>query len=1171
MDVETLLFKLDLEDNFSSVFSVAREALSGFAERFGAMRESLSSLGGGASSATGEVGNLSGVMSALEPAALAAGAALAAVGVAGVAIAGVAVNLAVGFEDATVNLSNYANISEGAAKGIGNAMLEMGSKGVFSGAALVGALSPVAGRLETITGASLNTASAQQFMAQSAELAEISNSNLGSTTNTLANIMLAYKIPLGDVAKATDQLWNISRTTGQSMEEIGTIATRLKARFGVAAPSLQDVGALMVDLQSSGIVGSRGMMAVTIGMQTLLGGAPGVKKELDSLGISVYDQNGKFIGLRETIARLAPVLSTMNDQQRKAAETAIFGSSAGTLFDGVLRGGVAAFDQYSQRIGQSGSVSEAAARNAATLSDQMKLLQNAATTALTELGLKLLPPLISGFEMVKRVAPQVFEFIKQAVAAALPSLKDMKAAWDAIEPALSTTARVLGSVLLPPLRTVAEFIGRNKEIVGALILGLGIFIGVLGGVAIAFTVASAAATIFAIATAPITLPVLLIAAAIALLVVGIVLLIKNWDKIREAIGNVIGIIRDVALAVFNRLRDIVQDHIRIFALLAAVLLLPLLPFIAIGIAIYELIRNFGKLKDFVLGLPGALGAAWTAVRDAAIGAFSGVIDFFGSLPGKISGALLGGMGGIGGNWTRIWRDILTGGLYEVALLVIARWRQIRDAFVVGADAVISFLRERWPLILAVLTGPLGLTIYAIITHWTQITQLIQSGADRVLGIIRAGWDAVRNASIAAWAAIRDAIVGAVSIAIAFLVLTVRSGVDAVLNVFRQAPGQIISALSALASMLTAAAVSAMKALMEGIKQGFLTVIAFFRDMPAQILSRLTGAGGWLYDIGRQIVQGLIDGIAAMAKAALDAVKDLGGKIIGGAKSAFKMFSPSLVFHEIGVGIAEGLANGITAGAPAAQAAMGNLAKTLSAFSLAAGKAAGVQGVDNSGVMSIGQYDQAAITQLMQAMGDAGGSVSEFADVIRMTKGSYGLSLASIGKDFASMDKIAEQFGDHLVQVGANVMAMSQVALSAEQKAMADGLVATGMARDKAVEDVFQQGALIGQLQAGQISNLGFFNALPSEARTRLAQLLEAQARAAPKAHTGAYVQEGGLAELSTGETVLPPSGGGGGRSIVIDLRSSQFIDDAAIARLVERIGRELATYTLPGAGIQVAR
>jgi hypothetical protein len=119
--------------------------------------------------------------------------------------------------------------------------------------------------------------------------------------------------------------------------------------------------------------------------------------------------------------------------------------------------------------------------------------------------------------------------------------------------------------------------------------------------------------------------------------------------------------------------------------MAAAFLLPLAPFILIGLAVAGLVAlvvlNFGKIKTFVSGvvsditgffttawgdvtsgvsgmidkvegffeqLPGKVTAVWSTITSGVGGFISGIVSFFASLPAKI-GQAISGMAGILGN------------------------------------------------------------------------------------------------------------------------------------------------------------------------------------------------------------------------------------------------------------------------------------------------------------------------------------------------------------------------------------------------------------------------------------------------------------------------------------------------------------------------------------------
>src|SRR5450830_998873 len=101
-------------------------------------------------------------------------------------------------------------------------------------------------------------------------------------------------------------------------------------------------------------------------------------------------------------------------------------------------------------------------------------------------------------------------------------------------------------------------------------------------------------------------------------------------------------------------------------------------------------------------------------------------------------------------------------------------------------------------------------------------------------------------------------------------------------------------------------------------QAFAGVMSWFGiELPAKFTA-----------FGINIVQGLINGIKSMGSAAWDAIKDLGGGIVGLFAKKIDSHSPSRVFVEFGDNITQGLAIGINQGQDGPLTQVSSMAKRL---------------------------------------------------------------------------------------------------------------------------------------------------------------------------------------------------------------------------------------------------
>lgn len=102
-----------------------------------------------------------------------------------------------------------------------------------------------------------------------------------------------------------------------------------------------------------------------------------------------------------------------------------------------------------------------------------------------------------------------------------------------------------------------------------------------------------------------------------------------------------------------------------------------------------------------------------------------------------------------------------------------------------------------------------------------------------------------------------------------------------------------------------------------VKEKFLDLIGFLRNIPGQ-----------LKNLGSDLMDGLKDGITGAAGAATGAIKGAANSVVNGAKSVFRVQSPSLVFKEMGEDLIKGLGIGIKGSESVGVSAMQNAGNRL---------------------------------------------------------------------------------------------------------------------------------------------------------------------------------------------------------------------------------------------------
>lgn len=80
------------------------------------------------------------------------------------------------------------------------------------------------------------------------------------------------------------------------------------------------------------------------------------------------------------------------------------------------------------------------------------------------------------------------------------------------------------------------------------------------------------------------------------------------------------------------------------------------------------------------------------------------------------------------NWPLLLA-ILTGPFGTAVLLIIKNWETIKNFFI----GIFDWFKNNWPLLLAILTGPFGLAVLAIVKNWDSIRDFFTSLPGKIVG------------------------------------------------------------------------------------------------------------------------------------------------------------------------------------------------------------------------------------------------------------------------------------------------------------------------------------------------------------------------------------------------------------------------------------------------------
>ncbi len=156
-------------------------------------------------------------------------------------------------------------------------------------------------------------------------MSEATGLDLARVSDLVTDSMSALGVGIQDLGGYLDVAAKANNKSNQTAEQL------MEAYLGVGGTMknlrvpVQESAAALGVLANRGIKGSEAGNALNAVMVNLTTGSGQAGKMMDTLGISAFDSQGNFIGLRETLEVLNQSLSGLSEEQRNAAMAAIGG------------------------------------------------------------------------------------------------------------------------------------------------------------------------------------------------------------------------------------------------------------------------------------------------------------------------------------------------------------------------------------------------------------------------------------------------------------------------------------------------------------------------------------------------------------------------------------------------------------------------------------------------------------------------------------------------------------------------------------------------------------------------------------------------------------------------------------------------------------------------------
>jgi TP901 family phage tail tape measure protein len=405
---------------------------------------------------------------------------------------------AVAFEAALTNVQNTANLTADQTTALSKTLERLALGTTSTAVDMANALSPIVGELQLLTGHVVSAADATSILSAAQNLWVVKSIPLTTATKNIVDLLRTYKLSTSDAASVSDALVQGADLLGINVAALATSFTRLQPKIAGSGLSMQQLLGIVVDMGPAVGTGARAMMQVGTVIHALIVPSKAAAKALDSIGVSLYDAKGNYIGAEAAIQKISVAYNKLGTQAQKTALLqSIFGAQAGMVAT-LIAGGAAGIDKATAELIANGTAAQKAALKMQDAQEQMAMLPKTIDDISTAIGMVLLPglnrilsaimPVVLGFGDWMTQNPELATTIL-AVAAGLGLLA---AGLAFLGPVLAAVGTVIGLLLSPVilvgagiaalviiLAGVPAVVGPFKDLFGSLVTDAKSLIGPL--------------------------------------------------------------------------------------------------------------------------------------------------------------------------------------------------------------------------------------------------------------------------------------------------------------------------------------------------------------------------------------------------------------------------------------------------------------------------------------------------------------------------------------------------------------------------------------------------------------------------------------------------------------------------------------------------------------------
>lgn len=649
---------------------------------------------------------------------------------------------------------------------------------------------------------------------------------LADASDMVTDAMSALGMGVDEAETMVDQMAKTASTTNTSVAQLGegilTIGATAKSIKGGTA----ELNTALGILANNGIKGAEGGTHLRNIILSLQSPTDTAAKQMEALGLSVYDSEGNMRSLNDILGDLNTSMDGMTSAEKSNIISKIFNKTDLSSVNALLANTGGTWDELQQKIIESGGAAQQMADTQLdNLQGQITILKSALEGLAISFGELLMPA-------IKQIVGWVQTFVDW-----------LNGLSDGTKKTVVTIA-----LLVAALGPVLIVIGKVISAVGTIMTVVPKIAGVINTVKGAFA---------ALNTTILANPITLIIAAIAALVAAFIYLWNNCDGFRQFWIELWENVKQVAVTAWTAIKDFFSQVWEAIKMIFS--------------TVFEVIKTlvttyFNLYKTIIETIFNVIQTVITTVWEAIKGIFTTVFEVIKTLVTT---------------YFNIYQTIIQTVLTIIQTVVTTVWNTIKTVITTVMTAIQTIFSTVWNAIKTIISNVVS-GIKALITgNFEGVKNAIATIMNTIKSTISTIWNTIKSTVSTVLGAIR----GAVTSAFNGIVNAVKGAMGNVLNTVISGFSNVRNHITGLASQ----AFTWGRDLVMGIVNGIRSCIGAVADAASSVASKirsflhfsvpdegpLTDYESWMPDF----MGGLAKGIEKSRSMIQNAVKDVASDMI----------------------------------------------------------------------------------------------------------------------------------------------------------------------------------------------------------------------------------------------------------------------------------------------------